>query len=59
MNYIERNVMQLSLMEEYHRVFETGQRLVQGGRIDFFVCGSGQVSLDLNNTISKASLKLH
>ena len=54
-DYFELNVMQLSVMCDYDRVFATGQTLVQGGPIEFFVRGADELSLDLNN--SKLEIK--
>ena len=57
-DYFEPNVMQLSLMRAYVRVFGTGQTLVQGGPIEFFVRGADELSLDLNNSKLKINLKI-
>ena len=43
LDYIEPNVMQLRVMGDYDRVFGTGQTLVQGGPIEFFVRGADEL----------------
>ena len=58
LDYFERNVMQLSVIYDYDRVFGTGQTLVQGGPIEFFVRGADEVYLDLNNSKLEIKLKL-
>ena len=45
-DYFDRNVTQLSPMGDYDRVFGTGQRIVQGGPIEFFVRGADELYLD-------------
>ena len=42
-HYFEPNVMQLSVMCDYDRVFATGQRLVQGGPTEFFIRGADEL----------------
>ena len=37
LDYFEPNIMQLSVIGDYARVFGTGETLVQGGPIEFFV----------------------
>ena len=58
LDYIEPNVMQLSVMGDYDRVFGTGQTLVQGGPIEFFVRGAAEFSLELNNSKLEIKLKI-
>ena len=58
LDYFEPNVMQLSVMGDYDRVFGTGQTLVQGGPIEFFIRGADEVYLDLNNSILEIKLKM-
>ena len=58
LDYFEPNVMQLSVMRDYDRVFGNGQTLVQGGPIEFFVQGSDELYLDLNNSKLEIKLKI-
>ena len=58
LDYFEPNVMQLSVMGDYDRVFGTGQTLVQGGPIEFFVRGAAELYLDLNNSKLEIKLKI-
>ena len=58
LDYFEPNVTQLSVMGDYDRVFGTGQTLVQGGPIEFFVRGADELYLDLNNSKLEIKLKL-
>ena len=55
---IRFNFMRLSVKDDYDRVFETGQTLVQGGPIEFFVRGADGVSLDLHNSKLEVKLKI-
>ena len=57
MNWIilSQNVMQLSVLGDYDRVFGNGQTLVQSGRIEFFVRTADEFNFDLNNLNSKSS----
>ena len=50
LDYFEPRVIQLSVTGEYDRVFGTGQTLVQGGPMEFFVRGADGLYLDLNNS---------
>ena len=58
LDYFEPNVMQLSVMSDYVRVFGNGQTLVQGGPIEFSVGGDDEVYLDLNNSKLEIMLKI-
>ena len=58
LDYFEPNVTQLSLMGDYDRVFGTGQTIVQGGPIEFFVRGAYEVYFDLNNSRLEINLKI-
>ena len=58
LDYFESNVTELSVMGDYDRVFGTGQTLVQGGPIEFFVRGADELSLDLNNSKLEINLKI-
>ena len=58
LDYFEPRVMQLSVTGEYDRVFGTGQTLVQGGPIEFFVRGADGLYLDLNNSKIEIKLKI-
>ena len=58
LDYFEPNFMQLSVMVDYDRVFGTGQTLVQGGPIEFFVRGADAFYLDVNNCIFESKLKI-
>ena len=58
LDYCERNVMQLSVMCDYVRVFGTGQTLVEGGPIEFSVRGADEVYLELNNSKLEIMLKI-
>ena len=58
LDYFEPHVMQLSVTGEYDRVFGTGQTLVQGGPIEFFVRGADGLYLDLNNSKLEIKLKI-
>ena len=55
LDYFEPNVMRLSVMRDYDRVFGSGQTLVQGGPIEFFGRGTDEFYLYLNN--SKLEIK--
>ena len=50
LDYSQPNVMQVSVMGDYDRVFGTGQTIGHGGPIEFFVRGADVVSLDVNNS---------
>ena len=43
---------------DYYRVFATGQTLLRGGPIKFFVQGPDEFYLDLNNSKLKIKLKI-
>ena len=58
LDYFEPNVMQLSVMGDYDRVFGTGQTLLQGGPIEFFIRGADELYLDLNNSKLEIKLKI-
>ena len=46
LDYFETNVMQLSVMADYDRVFGTAQTIVQGWPIEFFDRGADELYLD-------------
>ncbi|KAF0139349.1 MAG: hypothetical protein FD143_3570, partial [Ignavibacteria bacterium] len=58
LDYFEPHVMQLSVTGEYDRVFGTGQTIVQGGPLEFFVRGADGLYLDLNNSKLEIKLKI-
>ena len=58
LDYFERNVMQLSVMRDYDRVFGTRQTVVQGGPIEFFVRETDELYLALNNSKLQRKLKI-
>ena len=58
LDYFEPNLMQLSVMGDYDRVFGTRQTLVQGGPIEIFVRGADELYLDLNNSKLEIMLKI-
>ena len=58
LDYFEPNVVQLSVMVDFVRVFGTGPTLVQGGPIEFFVLGSDELYLDVNNSKLEIKLKI-
>ena len=50
--------MQLSVIGEYDRVFGTGQSIVPGGPIEFFVRGADGLYLDLSNSKLEIKIKI-
>ena len=51
--------MQLSVMGDYVRVFGTGQTLVQGGPIEFFVREAGESSRGMSSSEPLCTLRVH
>ena len=58
LDYFEPQVMQLSVNAEYDRTFGTGQTIVPGGPIEFYVRGADNLYLDLNNSKIEVKLKI-
>ena len=58
LNYFEPQVMQLSVNAEYDRIFGTGQTIVQGAPLEFFVRGGDGLYLDLNNSKIEIKVKI-
>ena len=58
LDYFEPQVVQLSVNAEYDRTFGTGQTIVPGGPIEFFVRGADNLYLDLNNSKIEIKIKI-
>ena len=58
LDYFDPNVMQFIVMGDYDRVFGTGQTLVPGGPIEFFIRGADELSLVLHNSKLEIKLKI-
>ena len=58
LDYFEPNVRQINVIGDEDRVFGSGQTLAQDGPIEFFVRGSDDLSLDLNNSKLEIKLKI-
>ena len=56
LDYFESQLMQMSLVSEYDRVFGPTQTIIQGGPIEFFIRGADGIYLDL--TSSKFEIKV-
>ena len=57
-DYFARDAIQLAQVNEFVRKFGTGQTIVQGAPIEFYVRGADGLSIDLNNSLVEVKVKL-
>ena len=57
-DYFAKDAIQLAQVNEFVRKFGTGQTIVKGAPIEFYVRGADGLSIDLNNSLVEIKVKI-